>query len=178
MRANSRQHTHRAENGSVSSQAERARALCSPAGPWYFALFPLHLLHDDFSHLGASSPALLLVCPLTHEALQAIATRFAYERQSGTRVYNGAVSKTWTIGAVPHGGYILSLALTAALQRQRELDSPHLDPAHLHADFLTPSSVGALQVSSYCTSCSRRAVVADPRRSRLVSSLPLHFTSV
>ncbi|ORY84143.1 thioesterase-like superfamily-domain-containing protein [Leucosporidium creatinivorum] len=75
----------------------------------------------------------------------AISSSLAYERGNGASVYNAAVSETYTIGSVPHGGYILSIITQAALQYQKA-SSPHHDPAHLSADFLKPSSVGACQV--------------------------------
>jgi len=77
--------------------------------------------------------------------MQAIRSELAYTRGNGVAVYNAAVSKTYTIGSVPHGGYVLSIITQAALQHQK-VSSPHHDPAHLSADFLKPSSVGPCQV--------------------------------
>lgn len=105
---------------------------------------------------------------LTYSERQAIRTELLYERHSGTKVYLGAVSRVWTIGAVPHGGYIAALLTSAAVEHQQS--TPHLDPASLSVAFLTPAVVGPIQVDITTFSTTKRWTRLDLELSQPESS--------
>ncbi|KAH6887358.1 thioesterase-like superfamily-domain-containing protein [Coprinopsis sp. MPI-PUGE-AT-0042] len=52
--------------------------------------------------------------------------------------YEGQMDPAWNIGAVPCGGYVLALVLEACIQHQAK--TSHVDPLHISAYFLRPSS--------------------------------------
>jgi len=68
---------------------------------------------------------------------QATRTNFDRALPDGTRVYNGTLDPFWTVGAVPHGGYLLAVILEAVIHSQSRTNQP--DPIHLSAHFLLPS---------------------------------------
>ncbi|GAA5910425.1 hypothetical protein JCM6882_007354 [Rhodosporidiobolus microsporus] len=73
-------------------------------------------------------------------------------------VYTVALSPSWNVGYVPHGGYLLSV-LTSAVQQHQALHDPafakHNHPAHLTSQFLTPSVSGAAEVEIKAASVTK-----------------------
>ncbi|KAH7885441.1 thioesterase-like superfamily-domain-containing protein [Phlebopus sp. FC_14] len=62
----------------------------------------------------------------------------------GSCVYACELDRTWTIGAVPQGGYSLGVLVEACTKHMSE--SPHMDPIHVSAHFLHATNVGRGQV--------------------------------
>ncbi|GAA94636.1 uncharacterized protein L969DRAFT_17441 [Mixia osmundae IAM 14324] len=71
---------------------------------------------------------------------EAIASTFAYETHTGKRVYKGNVDAEWTIGQVPHGGYMISLLANSCIQSQS--NSRHPDIVHISAQMPVASTPG------------------------------------
>ncbi|KAI0059620.1 hypothetical protein BV25DRAFT_1889604 [Artomyces pyxidatus] len=69
---------------------------------------------------------------------------FVSSPDGNTKVYRANADPSWTIGAVPHGGYVLSLIIEACLHYQEGSSSP--DPIHVTAHYLRATSVGPLEV--------------------------------
>ncbi|QRW06869.1 thioesterase family protein [Ceratobasidium sp. AG-Ba] len=61
-----------------------------------------------------------------------------------TLTYHGKVDSDWIFAGVPHGGYVLSLLLTACIKHQGT--TKHPDPIHLTAHFLLPTTVSEFNV--------------------------------
>jgi len=75
---------------------------------------------------------------------QAVAVRFDRTLDDGTRVYTGTLDPFWTIGVVPHGGYVMGCILEAVLHSQST--TRHPDPIHISSYFLVPSRPEAYEV--------------------------------
>jgi len=70
--------------------------------------------------------------------------QYVLTREGKVTVYRGQADPLWTIGAVPHGGYVLALVVEACLRYQSS--TPHRDPVHISAHFLRATSVGPFEV--------------------------------
>ncbi|KAA1474691.1 hypothetical protein DENSPDRAFT_804531 [Dentipellis sp. KUC8613] len=73
------------------------------------------------------------------------ASQMRYSHTVGdTKVYTGNAHRSWTVGAVPQGGYVLGLIIEACVQHQASTKLP--DPLHVTAHYLKPTSLGPLEV--------------------------------
>lgn len=84
-----------------------------------------------------------------HDALQL--HRVNQTSSSQEHVYRGRTDKEWAVGPIPLGGYIMSLAVHALTDSQRE--TKHKDPMQLTAYFLKPAVQGEFEI---CVSTMRR----------------------
>ncbi|KAI0028269.1 thioesterase-like superfamily-domain-containing protein [Vararia minispora EC-137] len=75
---------------------------------------------------------------------EATRVRRAETREDSSTVYVGTADTEWSIGAVPHGGYVLALVLNALIAHQT--GSTHPDPIHITAHFLRSTSPGPFSV--------------------------------
>ncbi|KAI0310694.1 thioesterase-like superfamily-domain-containing protein, partial [Amylostereum chailletii] len=75
-----------------------------------------------------------------HEAAK---VEYAGERE-GAQVYVGSADKDWTVGSVPHGGYVLALVLGACVKQQSS--TAHIDPLHLTAHYMRSTTPGPFKV--------------------------------
>ncbi|KAF8586838.1 hypothetical protein K439DRAFT_1631280 [Ramaria rubella] len=74
---------------------------------------------------------------------QAVCTTFLGEI-GDVRVYNGDVDNTWTMLAVPQGGYVLGLVINACMASQAQTD--HTEVAHITGHFLRTTSLSHFEV--------------------------------
>lgn len=72
-----------------------------------------------------------------------------------TAVYRAGIDVEWTIGEVPHGGYMAALVLDA-LSRHQERAGRHPDAAHLTIQFLFASTVAPCEIHITRASLSKR----------------------
>ncbi|KAF9515539.1 hypothetical protein BS47DRAFT_1341917 [Hydnum rufescens UP504] len=93
---------------------------------------------------------------------QAVAVHFDRILDDETRVYMGTVDPFWTIGSVPHGGYLLGCILEAVIHSQSTTGQP--DPIHLSSHFLAASRPGAYEIR-----------ISRVRTGRQFSNLIAHF---
>ncbi|TFK24367.1 hypothetical protein FA15DRAFT_619368 [Coprinopsis marcescibilis] len=74
--------------------------------------------------------------------VRTVASDDAASANSGrTAAYEGIIDPTWNIGNVPCGGYVLALVLEACIQHQ--VSTSHVDPLHISAHFLRPTTPSA-----------------------------------
>ncbi|KAG0662119.1 hypothetical protein C6P46_003512 [Rhodotorula mucilaginosa] len=72
------------------------------------------------------------------------------------KVFDVDISPKWCVGSTAHGGVLVNILVDAALRRQASCSSPHNDPAHLSAQFLTATIPGKATVEVKVVSESKR----------------------
>ncbi|KAG9315955.1 thioesterase-like superfamily-domain-containing protein [Chiua virens] len=75
---------------------------------------------------------------------QALQVSLQSQDRDGTFYYRCELEPSWTVGAVPQGGYSLGVIVEACIRHQS--DSSHPDPIHVSAQFLRAAHFGAGQV--------------------------------
>lgn len=75
-----------------------------------------------------------------------------------TGLYRGRVTERWSIGAVPNGGYVMSIGMRAL---GRALEAA--DPLSVTAHFLRPAAPGALQIETEVMKRGRRYSTGSAR---------------
>lgn len=71
-------------------------------------------------------------------------------------MYEVDISPRWCIGNAAHGGVLVDILVDAVLRRQANASSPHRDPAHLSAQFLSATIPGKATVDVRVVSESKR----------------------
>lgn len=106
---------------------------------------------------------------------EAIKTELVYVRNNGQHVYktNGSLDSEWTVGNVPHGGYIATIILSTLLLHQSITKSSHPDIAHLTIQFPSPSIIAPLFLEIITTSISKRWSRLELRSLQYISGLPI-----
>lgn len=72
------------------------------------------------------------------------------------KVFDVDISPKWCVGNTAHGGVLVNILVDAALRRQASCSSPHNDPAHLSAQFLSATIPGKATVEVKVVSESKR----------------------
>ncbi|KWU42036.1 hypothetical protein RHOSPDRAFT_21935, partial [Rhodotorula sp. JG-1b] len=72
------------------------------------------------------------------------------------KVFDVDISPKWCVGSAAHGGVLVNILVDAALRRQASCSSPHNDPAHLSAQFLSATIPGKATVEVKVVSESKR----------------------
>ncbi|CAL1706694.1 unnamed protein product [Somion occarium] len=85
--------------------------------------------------------------------VQAIHLEFSHNLPGDIFVYKGNVDPDWTVGAVPNGGYVLSLILEAAVKHQSP--KAHPDPIHVTAHFLRSAATSTFEVHIHILKAGR-----------------------
>lgn len=71
-------------------------------------------------------------------------------------MYEVDISPKWCIGNTAHGGVLVNILVDAVLRRQEAHSSPHRDPAHLSAQFLSATIPGKAIVEVKVVSETKR----------------------
>ncbi|TFK70943.1 hypothetical protein BDN72DRAFT_887824 [Pluteus cervinus] len=79
--------------------------------------------------------------PPFHKALNVVG---GGTTSNGAATFRGVIDPIWSVGAIPHGGYVLALIIEACIKHQH--DTPHQDPIHVTAHYLRPSSPSSFEV--------------------------------
>ncbi|KAI0263995.1 thioesterase-like superfamily-domain-containing protein [Gloeopeniophorella convolvens] len=72
---------------------------------------------------------------------QASGAKYLSTSDDGTKIFGATADPVWTVGKVPHGGYILGIMIEAAAQYQAK--SAHKDPLHATVHYLRAISTTA-----------------------------------
>ncbi|KIK98779.1 hypothetical protein PAXRUDRAFT_823502 [Paxillus rubicundulus Ve08.2h10] len=76
---------------------------------------------------------------------QALQVSLLSNCNDGSSVYRCELDRSWTVGAVPQGGYSLGIIVEACIKHQVG-SSRHVDPIHISAHFLRATNVGGGEV--------------------------------
>jgi len=76
---------------------------------------------------------------------QALQVSLQSNCNDGSSVYHCELDRSWTVGAIPQGGYSLGTIVEACINHQVG-SSPHVDPIHISAHFLRATNAGGGEV--------------------------------
>ena len=92
------------------------------------------------------------------------ATTTSFEAASATRsmgdgTFTAVLRPEWSIGAHPHGGFLLALLAKAGISALQERGEPPADPLAVSAEFLLPPAIGPVLLRTDVRKVGRRASV-------------------
>lgn len=82
-------------------------------------------------------------------------------RSLGDGTFIADLRQEWSIGAHPHGGFLMALLARAGISRLTERGDPPADPLALSVDFLRAPAIGPVLLRVDVRKLGRRATVID-----------------